>query len=341
MQDWTPLGDGANDGYPSPISTGDLPPPAQVRELVKAAYQRYKDNTDGKNASYYPALANVPAELFGVALVGADGTVFEIGDTRYPFTIMSVAKPFIFALVCQTVGAERVRELVGMNSTGMAFNSVVALELHPQHLSNPMVNAGAIATTSLILGETAEAKWAAIRDGLSRFAGRTLNVNEEVYASASASNHRNHALVRLLQGYGRVYFDPLATLDLYTRQSSLEVTTHDLAVMAATLADGGVNPITGERVVEAHCCQPVLAAMATAGLYETSGDWLFDVGLPGKSGVGGGIITVAPGKGGLATFAPPLDHAGNSVKGQLVTRFLAARLGLNVFASQPSTAGAG
>ncbi len=341
MQDWTPLGDGANDGYPSPISTGDLPPPAQVRELVKAAYQRYKDNTDGKNASYYPALANVPAELFGVALVGADGTVFEIGDTRYPFTIMSVAKPFIFALVCQTVGAERVRELVGMNSTGMAFNSVVALELHPQHLSNPMVNAGAIATTSLILGETAEAKWAAIRDGLSRFAGRTLSVNEEVYASASASNHRNHALVRLLQGYGRVYFDPLATLDLYTRQSSLEVTTHDLAVMAATLADGGVNPITGERVVEAHCCQPVLAAMATAGLYETSGDWLFDVGLPGKSGVGGGIITVAPGKGGLATFAPPLDHAGNSVKGQLVTRFLAARLGLNVFASQPSTAGAG
>lgn len=338
MQDWTHLVDGANDGYPAPISTGNLPPHAQVRELVEAAYQLCKDNTDGVNANYYPALANVPAELFGVALVGADGTVFEIGDTRYPFTIMSVAKPFVFALVCQTLGAGRVRELVGMNSTGMAFNSVVALELHPQHLSNPMVNAGAIATTSLILGETAEAKWASIRDGLSRFAGRTLTVNEEVYASASASNHRNHALVRLLQGYGRLSFDPLATLDLYTRQSSLEVTAHDLAVMAATLADGGVNPITGERVVEAHCCQPVLAAMATAGMYETSGDWLFDVGLPGKSGVGGGIITVAPGKGGLATFAPPLDPAGNSVKGQLVTRFLAARLGLNVFASQPATA---
>ncbi|NJL03394.1 MAG: glutaminase A [Chloroflexaceae bacterium] len=341
MQDWTHLVDGANDGYPSPISTGDLPPHAQVRELVEAAYQLYKDNTDGVNANHYPALANVPAELFGVALVSAAGTVFEIGDTRYPFTIMSVAKPFIFALVCQTLGAGRVRELVGMNSTGMAFNSVVALELHPQHLSNPMVNAGAIATTSLMLGETAEAKWASIHNGLSRFAGRTLSVNEEVYASASASNHRNHALVRLLQGYGRVSFDPLATLDLYTRQSSLEVTTHDLAVMAATLADGGVNPITGERVVEAHCCQPVLAAMATAGMYETSGDWLFDVGLPGKSGVGGGIITVAPGKGGLATFAPPLDQAGNSVKGQLVTRFLAARLGLNVFASQPTTAAAG
>ena len=185
-------------------------------------------------------------------------------------------------------------------------------------------------------GATAEEKWRFIHDGLSRFAGRALALNDEVYASASATNHRNQGIARLLWSYDRLYFDPIETTDLYTRQCSLEVTARDLAVMGATLANGGVNPLTGERWSTPTTCQRALAVMATAGLYETSGDWLYDIGLPGKSGIGGGIVTVAPGKGGLGAFAPPLDTAGNSVKGQLVARFLSERLGLNLFASQPA-----
>jgi glutaminase len=199
-----------------------------------------------------------------------------------------------------------------------------------------MVNAGAIATTSLVPGATATDKWPFIHRGLSRFAGRMLPLNDEVYASASATNHRNQGIARLLQSYDRIYCDPSEAVDLYTRQCSLNVTATDLAVMAATLADGGVNPLTRERVIDAPYCRPVLAVMATAGMYETSGDWLYDIGLPGKSGIGGGIVTVSPGKGGLGTFAPPLDAAGNSVKGQLTARFLSERLGLNLFTSQPA-----
>jgi glutaminase len=320
---------------PSPVSTGHLPPADRVQALVDSAYQRYKSNDDGHNADYYPALARVPRQLFGLCVVGTNGAVYSAGDATYPFTIMSVSKPFVFALVCQAIGAEQARQKLGVNSTGLPFNSLMALELSPDRLTNPMVNSGAIATTSLAPGKTAEAKWQFIHAGLSHFAGHELGLTEEVYASASASNQRNQAIARLLDSYGRLYFDPLATVDLYTRQCSLELTARDLAVMAATLADGGVNPITGEQVIDTALCPLVLAVMATAGLYENSGDWLYDIGLPGKSGVGGGIITVAPGKGGLGTFAPPLDEAGNSVKGQLATRFLSKELGLNLFASKP------
>jgi glutaminase len=198
-----------------------------------------------------------------------------------------------------------------------------------------MVNPGAMATTSLVPGATIDEKWRFIHQGLSRFAGRELTLNEEVYVSASASNQRNQVIARLLDSYGRFYDDPIEAVDLYTRQCSLDVTATDLAVMAATLADGGVNPITKERVIDHDLCPQVLAVMATAGLYENSGDWLYDVGLPGKSGVGGGIITVVPGKGGLGTFSPRLDRAGNSIRGQLATKFLSTRLGLNIFASLP------
>src|SRR5581483_1793952 len=317
------------------VNTGHLPPAPHVRSLVAEAYDCFKSVAEGENAAHYPALAQVPSDLFGVCVAGVDGALYAVGDADYPFTIMSVAKPFVFALVCQGLGAEQVRAQVGVNSTGLPFNSVMALELHAHRLTNPMVNTGALATTSLVPGATAAAKWQVIHEGLSRFAGRTLDLNDEVYASASDTNHRNRGLAAFLQGYDRLYFDAATTVDLYTRQSSLNVTARDLAVMGATLADGGVNPVTRERVIEAATCQRVLATMATAGLYETSGDWLYDVGLPGKSGVGGGIVTVAPGKGGLGTFAPPLDGAGNSVKGQLVTAFLSERLGLNLFASKP------
>jgi glutaminase len=248
---------------------------------------------------------------------------------------MSVSKPFLFALICQEIGAEDAREKVGANATGLPFNSLAAIEQSPDGRTNPMVNAGAIATTSLVPGATGEDKWRFIRDGLSRFAGRRLAFNEEVYASTSETNYRNRSIARLLQSFRRIYCDPVEATDLYTRQCSLNVSAKDLAVMGATLADGGVNPLTKERVVDPAICHYALAMMATAGLYETSGDWLFDIGLPGKSGIGGGIVTVSPGKGGLGTFAPPLDRAGNSVKGQLVAKFLSRRLGMGLFVSNP------
>jgi glutaminase len=264
-----------------------------------------------------------------------DGSVFGIGDVDHAFSIQSISKPFVFALVCQAIGAEEARRKVGVNATGLPFNSVMAVELNQDRTMNPMVNAGAIATTSLAPGGTAAEKFAFVQGGLSRFAGRRLELDAEIYESEAATNLRNRGIAKLLEGYGRMYWDALEATDIYTRQCSLMVTVRDLAVMGATLADGGVNPVTGERVIDAAHCPRVLAALATAGLYEQSGDWLYEVGLPGKSGVGGGIVTVAPGKGGLGTFAPPLDAAGNSVRGQLVTKFLSERLGLNLFASRP------
>jgi glutaminase len=319
-----------------PVSTGHLPPDELVQRLVDEAYNRFKTVDAGENAQHYPALARVPRDLFGICVAATKGVLFAAGDVDYEFTIMSVAKPFVFALVCQALGAQEVRAKIGVNATGLPFDSVMAVELDPDRLTNPMVNAGAIATTSLAPGATAAAKWQFIHEGLSRFAGRELSLDDEVYRSATVSNHRNQGIARLLQGFERIYFDPGEAVDLYTRQSALNVTVKDQAVMGATLADGGVNPITHERVIDAAHCTHTLAVMTTAGLYETSGDWLYEIGLPGKSGVGGGIITVSPGKGGLGTFAPPLDRAGNSVKGQLVSKYLSEVLGLNLFASKPA-----
>jgi glutaminase len=317
------------------VSTGHLPPQQEIEELVEEAYARFKSNKDGKNSQVYPALAKVPSELFGICIVGTSGNVYAIGDSDYEFTIMSVSKPFIFALVCGEIGVEEARQKLGVNATGMAFNSLAGIERSPDGRSNPMVNSGAIATTSLVPGGNLEARWKFIHDGLSRFAGRKLPLNDEVYASASATNFRNQAIARMLQSYGRIYIDPADAVDLYTKQCALNVSAKDLAVMGATLADGGVNPITKERVVDPSVCHYALAVMTTAGLYETSGDWLFDIGLPGKSGIGGGIVTVSPGKGGLGTFAPPLDASGNSVKGQLAAKYLSQELGMDLFASQP------
>jgi glutaminase len=324
-----------SDSHEAFVSTGRLPRAELVIASVSEAYQRFKSNTDGQNSSVYPTLAQVSSDLFGICVVGTNGDIHGVGDADHQFAIMSVSKPFVFALVCQMIGAEEAREKLGANATGMPFNSLGAVERSPDGRTNPMVNSGAIATTSLVPGATVEAKWEFIRDGLSKFAGRTLLLNEEVYASASATNHRNQGIARLLQSYGRIYLNPAQATDLYTKQCSLNVSAKDLAIMGATLADGGVNPMTRVRVVDPSVCHYALAVMATAGLYETSGDWLYDVGLPGKSGIGGGIVTVSPGKGGLGTFAPPLDSAGNSVKGQLVTRFLSQRLGLDLFVSKP------
>ncbi len=324
----------------APVSTGRLPVPEDVRALLHTAHQRFNAIDEGENARVYPALARVRGDLFAIAIASVEGALYAVGDADVPFTIMSISKPFVFALVCQTLGADEVREALGVNATGLPFNSVMALELGREGRTNPMVNSGALATTGLVPGETADEKWSFIQQGLSRFAGRDLEIDDEVYDSATATNQRNQGIAQLLRSYGRLHDDPTETTDLYTRQCSLNVTARDLAVMGATLANGGVNPVTGERVVGPGSSKRTLAVMATAGLYETSGDWLYDIGLPGKSGIGGGIVTAAPGKGGMGAFAPPLDRAGNSVKGQRAARFLSERLGLNLFASQPFAADA-
>ncbi len=318
------------------VSTGHLPPAELIRELVEEAHAKFAGNTDGQNSQVYPALARVPSDLFGICVVGNEGNIFSVGAADHEFTIMSVSKPFVFALVCEALGPDEMREKIGVNATGYAFNSLAAIERGDEGRTNPMVNAGAIATTSLVPGNTFEEKWQFIHDGLSRFAGRALSMNDEVYQSATDTNFRNQAISRMLQSFGRIYLDPAVATDLYTKQCSLNVSAKDLAVMGATLADGGVNPITKQRVVDPSVCHYALTIMATAGLYETSGDWLYEIGLPGKSGIGGGIVTVSPGKGGLGTFAPPLDKAGNSIKGQLVAKFLSQRLGMDLFVSQPA-----
>jgi glutaminase len=256
------------------VSTGHLPSPELVTALVAEAHNRFKSNMEGKNSPVYPALERVQSDLFGVCVVGTSGTVYAVGDAEYEFTIMSVSKPFVFALVCQELGVEEARQKIGVNATGFAFNSLAGIERNHDGRTNPMVNSGAIATTSLVPGQTVEAKWKFIHEGLSRFAGRRLALNDEVYVSASETNYRNQSIARLLQCYGRIYIDPAQAVDLYNKQCALNVSAKDLAVMGATLADGGVNPITKERVVDAAECHYALAVMTTAGLYETSGDWL-------------------------------------------------------------------
>ena len=320
------------------VSTGTLPDVDVVETLLTEVYDAYRSIDEGTVADYIPALANADPDLFGLCIVGVRGRSFGAGSALHEFSLQSISKAFVFALVCDELGHDTARQKLGVNATGLAFNSVMAIELNQERTMNPMVNAGAMATTSLVPGNSPDDQWAFILEGLSRFAGRPLVLDQEVYRSESHTNLRNQGIAHLLESYGRLYSDPDETTDVYTRQCSLLVSATDLAVMGATLANGGVNPVTGDQVIEAHNCKHVLAAMATAGLYEHSGDWLFEVGLPGKSGVSGGIVTIAPGKGGMGTFSPPLDAAGNSVRGQRATRHLAEKLGLNVFASKPVTA---
>ena len=318
------------------VSTGSLPAPERVRDLVDEAHRRFRGTASGAVSTVYPALATASPDLFGVAVADTSGAVHAAGDARTPFTIMSVAKPFVFAAVCEELGAGAVRARIGVNATGRAFDSVAAIEAGPGGRTNPMVNPGAVATAGLVPGRSLEDRWGFAREALSRFAGRERALDPEVHRSAAATNHRNRALAQLLHSVGALEADPDETVELYTRQSCLSVTAVDLALMGSTLADGGVHPVTRRRVVGPSACRAALVAMTTAGLYETSGDWLHAIGLPGKSGIGGGVVTVSPGKGALGTFAPPLDAAGNSVRGTLTAEFLSRSLGLDLFASAPT-----
>lgn len=321
-----------NDQY---VSTGSLPPAQVVRALIAKVHAHYKSNATGTLSAVYPAMERADPALFGISLVGTDGEVYDVGDALTEFTIMSVSKPFVFALLCREIGAAEARRRLGVNSTGKPFNSLAAIEMTPDGRTNPMVNAGAIATASFVPGATSAERWEFIYEGLCLFAGRQLTLDEETYADASATNHRNRGIANALYGMGRLGCDPETAVDIYTRQCCLNVTARDLAVMGATLADGGVNPVTRRKVVGNDVCHYALAVMITAGLYETSGDWFYDIGLPGKSGIGGGIVTVSPGKGGLGTFSPLLDAAGNSVRGQLAARYLSRGIGMDLLVSEP------
>ena len=237
---------------PQQVSTGALPGWDRVDELVREAHRRYADDRTGAVADYIPVLAEADPELFGLAVIEVDGGLHDAGDALHPFSIQSISKMFVYALAIQEHGHERVREIVGVNNTGLAFNSLMALELNAGHPMNPMVNAGAIATTALMPGQTSVEQWERVREGLSAFAGRPLSLDGVVYASEAETNERNRAMGWLLRSYGRLTGDPDDVVDVYTRQCALSVTAHDLAVMGATLADGGVNPITGERLSLIH-----------------------------------------------------------------------------------------
>lgn len=315
---------------PQRALTGDLPEESQVARLLHEAHARYVGLDEGTVADYIPALAEADPALFGLALAEADGTTHLAGDTAAPFTIQSISKAFVLALVLDAIGHEEVHRVVGVNNTGLPFNSVIALELNQGSPMNPMVNAGAIATTALLPGG-----WLSVLEGLSRFAGRSLELDERVLRSESETNHRNQGIADLLTSYGRLTGRPEEMVEMYTRQCSLLVSAEDLAVMGATLADGGLNPVTGEQVVSAEACRDTLAVLAACGMYELSGEWQFEIGLPAKSGVSGGIVAIAPGKGALGAFAPPLDRAGNSVRSQRACAHLSRSLGLNLFASAP------
>ena len=319
------------------VSTGSLPAAAEVARLVAEARRRFHPVRTGEVSSVYPALRSADPEHFGIAVTGVTGATAAAGDSAAPFSIMSVAKPFVFALACAELGADQVRARIGVNATGLPFNALSAVERSSDGRTNPMVNPGAIATTALLTaGDPVAEAWERILAGLSAFAGRPLAIDEDLYLSAAATNHRNRSLAQFLYARGALATYPDEAIELYTRQSCVAVTAEDLATMGATLADGGVQPRTGERVVDLATCRATLTAMLVAGMYETSGDWLYDVGLPGKSGIGGGMVTVSPGKGALGTFSPPLDPAGNSVRGTRSAAFLSRTLGLDILASAPA-----
>lgn len=308
---------------------------ATIERVLREAHAKFAGVTEGANADYIPALAAVPSHLFGIALVTPDGRVHTVGDSDAKFSIQSISKVFTMARVMQDSGEQIFLDTVGVDATGQAFNSIEAIEQHRGHEMNPLVNPGAIATTGMIQGTGAEEKWSKILDAHEAFAGRKLAVNEEVYASEAATNQRNQAIAALMSAYGFIEDDPKRVTDVYTRQCSLDVSAKDLAVMAGTLANGGRNPVTGRQVIDPDHVPNVLAVMATAGLYDDAGIWLYNTGLPAKSGVGGGIIAVSPGLFGIAAFSPPLDAAGNSVRAQRAIRYVSEQLGGNPYAPRP------
>jgi len=295
--------------------------PAEIQAALDTAYTRYQNLEEGANADYIPALAAVDPNIYGIALVTADGKVYTAGDVESEVSIQSISKVFTLALVMDEKGTDAILNTIGADATGMRFNSIVSVEWSKKGLGGPemnsLVNPGAIATTSMVEGDSREVIWNSILNTYSEFAGRPLAVNQEVFKSEAETNQRNQAIGYLMYAYGYIKEDPMRATDIYTEQCSVNVNARDLATMAGTLANHGKNPVTGKQVMKSENVPELLAVMATAGLYDDSGKWLYRTGLPAKSGVGGGIIAVSPGKFGIAVISPRLDDAGNSVRAQL------------------------
>jgi glutaminase len=312
---------------------------ADVQQAVDSAYAKFRTLKEGKNADYIPALAKVDPNLFGIAVVMADGKVYTAGDVKTEVSIQSISKVFTMAQVIQEQGLESVEKQIGVDATGARFNSIIAVEAVRTVVGsgapemNPLVNPGAISATSMVRGSSADDVWKKIIGFHNDAAGRQLDVLQDVYKSESDTNQRNQAIGALMLAYGYIKSNWQQAVDLYTRQCSIGVNARDLAMMAATLAAGGKNPVTGKQVMDAAKVPGVLAVMATAGLYDDSGKWLYHTGLPAKSGVGGGIIAVSPGKFGIAVVSPPLDDAGNSVRAQRTITDISNALGGNPYAA--------
>lgn len=292
--------------------------------------RRLASSNEGELANYIPELAKADPSWFSISIVTMDGVAYSTGDSAQSFTIQSISKPFVFATALADRGVDFVMGKVGVEPSGDAFNSI---SLNPKTGAplNPMINAGAIATASLVHGETPEAQWERIIDSMSAFAGRKLCVDENVYRSESETGFRNRAIAWMLKNFGIIDGEPMASLENYFRQCSVLVDCRDLAYMAATLANGGVHPVTGERALPSEHVERVLSVMATCGMYDFAGSWLYEIGMPAKSGVGGGIIAVLPGRFGIGIFSPRLDPKGNSVRGIEVCRHLSQDFGLHVF----------
>jgi len=312
---------------------------SDINAALQAAYTKYKDMKEGKNADYIPALAKVDSNIYGIALVTPDGKIYTAGDVKSEVSIQSISKVFTMAKVFEEQGPEAISGTIGVDATGMRFNSIVSIEISQKVLGGPemnaLVNPGAIAATSMLKGASRDEIWKGLLGWYSDFAGRPLSVNEEVFKSEAETNQRNQAIGMLMLAYGYIKANPDRATDIYTEQCSVSVNAKDLATMAACLANGGKNPVTGKQVIKVEVVPKVLAVMATAGLYDDSGKWLFATGLPGKSGVGGGIIAVSPGKFGIAVISPPLDEAGNSVRAQKAIADISNALGGNPFVSKP------
>jgi glutaminase len=309
--------------------------PTKIKAALKKAYNDYKNIEEGKNADYIPALAKVDSKVYGIALITTDGKIYTEGDLKTQVSIQSISKVFTMAKVMDESGPKSIYDNMGVDATGQVFNSIVAIEQYQGSEMNAMVNPGAITATSMVKGKSYNQIWNKILKYYSDFAGRKLSVLEDVYKSEAATNQRNQALAMLMYAYGHIKEDPMQATDIYTRQCSVGVNAKDLANMAATLANGGKNPITKKQVVKAENVPEILAVMATAGLYDDSGKWLYKTGLPAKSGVGGGIIAVSPGKFGIAVISPPLDAAGNSVRAQKAIADISNALGGNPYVVIP------
>jgi len=319
----------------SPAMADSREPGAEVlARVVKEAFEKFRDVRDGAPADYIPELARVEPDKFGVAIVTAGGGVYVAGDVNQAFTIQSVSKPFTAALVMQDYGnANVILEKIGVEPTGQKFNSILATQIIAQVSVNPLVNSGAIASVSLVKADSAQQRFDRILSFFEGLAADKLTIIEDVYRSEAATNQRNRAHAYLLFASDRIYSDPMEAVDIYTRQCSIGITARQLAVMGATLANGGVNPVTGKRVLEARYVPKVLAIMMTAGFYNESGLWAYTAGLPAKTGVGGGIVAVVPGKMAIVGFSPRLNDAGNSIRAMKAIEYISDQLGVNVFGS--------